>query len=640
MRLSVIIVNYNVGYFLEQCLYSVQRALEGLDGEVIVIDNGSTDGSIEYLTPLFPQVKWISAHTNLGFAKANNRALLEAQGEYILFLNPDTLLPENSLHSCLHHMAQHPSIGALGVRMVDGKGRFLPESKRSFPSPWVSFAKLAGLSWLFPRSKRFNRYALGYLDEHVNHSVEVLAGACMFVRHQLLQQLQGFDESYFLYGEDIDLSFRIKAAGYENVYFAGTTILHFKGESSRNKSLTRLKYFYGAMLVFVRKHYRNSSSRAFAGVLSLAIGLHGAVAAMWKIVRPLLLPLTDLLLLWSSLDLVRQGWIHFVRGGDDFKVPFIQTAQPLFALLFVLSAALAGLYERKLRTSRMLTAAAFATLCMLAAYALLPENIRFSRGVIVGGGMLGAVLVFLFRRLLLATHSSLVIPGKMAGAQTVLVCAEEEYAHAQTLLEHTLHAQPLGRIALRKQDNTALCHIDDLALIEKNFPINRIIFCAGTYGWEELIAAAEKTKASHKQFLFHAIGSGSMIGSQAPDATVVTPEIDYHLSHAYHRRMKRVVDVKTSLLFILFFPLHFLLHRHPLLLLWNSLRVLAGKRTWIGYGEDQPLLPPLKPGIVSSLGLAHNTPAPLSSQADALYARNYDWWQDFLKVLSNYRHLG
>ncbi len=256
-KISVIIVNYNVKYFLEQCLYSVRAAASGMDTEVFVVDNNSTDGSMEYLKPRFPEVTFIENHDNPGFAKANNQAILQAKGEYILLLNPDTVIGEDSLRSLCFFMDEHPKAGGIGVKMLDGNGVFLAESKRSFPTPWVSFCKLFGLSKLFPRSRTFARYSLPYLSENKQHKIDVLAGAFMLMRHESLDKVGLLDESFFMYGEDIDLSYRIKMGGYDN-YYMPERILHYKGESTKHNDKKYIQAFYGAMLIFYKKYYPRS----------------------------------------------------------------------------------------------------------------------------------------------------------------------------------------------------------------------------------------------------------------------------------------------------------------------------------------------------------------------------------------------
>src|SRR6185369_16745740 len=235
MDLSVVIVNYNVKHFLEQCLCSVEKAIASgkIDAEVLVIDNHSQDNSLDYLQPLFPCVKFISNDQNTGFAKACNQGWLLSKGKYVLFLNPDTIVVENCFSKSISFFESHPDAGAVGIRMLDGHGKFLKESKRAFPSPVTSLFKLFGFARVFPKSKTFSRYHLGHLNENENHEVDVLAGAFMMLRRKLLEEVGSFDEAFFMYGEDVDLSYRIQKAGYKNYYLAETSMLHFKGESTR-----------------------------------------------------------------------------------------------------------------------------------------------------------------------------------------------------------------------------------------------------------------------------------------------------------------------------------------------------------------------------------------------------------------------
>lgn len=279
MRLSVIIVNYNVKYFLEQCLCSVMKAIAVLgegEAEVIVVDNQSTDESVEYLRPKFPSVFFIENRENTGFGRANNQGIQMSKGEFILFLNPDTIVAENSFTECLAEMQAHPDLGAIGVRMVDGGGKYLPESKRGFPTPWVSFCKLSGLTKLFPSSRVFARYYLGHLKEKESNEVEVLAGAYMFVKRKAVEMTGGFDEQFFMYAEDIDLSFRIKKSGFRNFYCAGTTIIHFKGESTL-KDARYVRHFYEAMILYVRKHYKGIGAWFYVQLLKAMIAIRSLV---------------------------------------------------------------------------------------------------------------------------------------------------------------------------------------------------------------------------------------------------------------------------------------------------------------------------------------------------------------------------
>ncbi len=277
MQLSIVIVSYNVKLLLEKCLISVYKALKEIGHEIIIIDNNSTDGSNEYLPPKFTDVKFIFNKENLGFAKACNQGFKISSGNYVLFLNPDTLVPENCFQDCISFFETHPDAGAIGVRMTDKDGRFLKESKRGFPSPAASFYKLFGVASLFPLSKTVAKYYLGHLPENENNPVDVLSGAFMMIKKEALQKTGGFDESFFMYGEDIDLSYRITQAGFNNYYLGKTTITHFKGASTTYTS-EHIKTFYGAMNLFIKKHYKGKRSPLIIAILYVGIWLRKTMA--------------------------------------------------------------------------------------------------------------------------------------------------------------------------------------------------------------------------------------------------------------------------------------------------------------------------------------------------------------------------
>lgn len=280
LQLSVIIVNYNVKYFLEQCLCSLEKACQHLAAEIIVIDNHSTDGSRDYFRDRFEGVTFLWEKENIGFSRANNKALKYASGKLVLFLNPDTIVAEDVLEKCLACFQQDATIGAVGVKMIDGSGVFLKESKRGFPGPLTSLYKISGFATLFPRSKVFARYYLGNHDENTTQEVDVLAGAFMMVRKTVLDITGSFDEQFFMYGEDVDLSYRIQQAGYKNIYLADACILHFKGESTKIGSMNYLKLFYGAMSLFVRKHFSGGTARIYNIVIRLAIWAKAILSAI------------------------------------------------------------------------------------------------------------------------------------------------------------------------------------------------------------------------------------------------------------------------------------------------------------------------------------------------------------------------
>ncbi len=283
LTISIIIVSYNVKYFLEQCLYSVMQAVSAIDAEIFVVDNASFDDSIAYLRPRFPGVRFIANSENKGFARANNQALALATGQYILFLNPDTIVADDTLEKSIAFLAAAKTAGAVGVRMIDGAGHYLPESKRGFPSLWTAFCKLSGMTALFPSSRLFANYYLGHLSPAASQEIDVVSGAFFLVEKKVLGQTGSYDEQFFMYAEDIDLSYRIQQSGYLNYFFAGTTIIHFKGESTR-KDLQHVRLFYRAMYQFVRKHA--GSSWLYAFLIRIAIDVRSLPAFLRGLFPP------------------------------------------------------------------------------------------------------------------------------------------------------------------------------------------------------------------------------------------------------------------------------------------------------------------------------------------------------------------
>lgn len=280
--LSIVIVSYNVRYYLEQCLRSVFLAQRSLQLEVWVVDNASTDDSVNYLQERFPSLNYIANTENLGFSKANNQAIRRSQGRYVLLLNPDTIVGSHTLEDCVRFLDQHPEAGSAGVCMYDAYGRFARESRRGVPTPWVSFCKMSGLQSLFPQSRRFGRYYMLYLDRCQPNRIEVISGAYNILRREALEQVGLLDEDFFMYGEDVDLSYRTLQGGWENWYLP-FPIVHYKGESTQVHSFSYVNHFYMSMLIFYNKHYARQSFwlNCLVRVAVVMKALYDIVLRMW-----------------------------------------------------------------------------------------------------------------------------------------------------------------------------------------------------------------------------------------------------------------------------------------------------------------------------------------------------------------------
>jgi O-antigen biosynthesis protein len=285
MELSVVIVSFNVRDYLKQCLLSAREAMVNIDCEIFVVDNNSSDDSCSMVKSEFPEVILINNHDNRGFSAANNQAIRLARGRYVLVLNPDTVVERDTFIRSIAFMDDHPDAAALGVKMTDGQGRFLPESKRGIPTPATAFFKISGLSYLFPRSPFINRYYLSRVKNHETARTEIIAGAYMFIRREALEKTGLFDEQFFMYGEDVDLSYRFLKAGYFNYYFPGISIVHHKGKSTSRNSYTDILHFYNAMRIYVIKHNICGKCMPVRLIILTAISLREGLALLNRFIR-------------------------------------------------------------------------------------------------------------------------------------------------------------------------------------------------------------------------------------------------------------------------------------------------------------------------------------------------------------------
>ncbi|RMG79876.1 MAG: glycosyltransferase [Bacteroidetes bacterium] len=650
MKLSVIIVNYNVRYFLEQALLSVRAATQNLAAEVFVVDNNSSDGSVEMVRHQFPEVCLIANKDNPGFARANNQAIRQSQGEYILLLNPDTVVAEDTFEQCVRFMDDHPDAGGLGVKMVDGAGNFLPESKRGFPSPWVAFCKTFGLSALFPRSPLFNRYHLGFLDENKTHEVDVLAGAFMMVRRRTLDKIGLLDETFFMYGEDIDWSYRIQLGGYKNYYFPHTQIIHYKGESTKKGSLNYVRVFYNAMIIFARKHFRGNSARGFVWSLQAAIYFRALLTLLSQLFRRGFLPLLDAALIVVGLVFIKDFWAtHYYNDPDYYPTSFYYVNVPLYTILWLGAVFFTGGYDEQFNIRRLTRGLLVGTVLLAAVYGFLPLDLRSSRAIIAFGAIWSLLSITTFRTLLHFFKYGNFNVGRNRQPNLAIVGSEAEARRVTGLLQKAgIPKNVIGVIApadTRDYDRF-LGGLPDLKDLVRLYDLDELIFCLADVPAKKVIEQMT-TFGPRLEYKTVPAGSRSIIGSSSKNTTgeLYTVEPRFNIARPMARRNKRIFDLLVSLVLVLGSPFLIFFVCRKGGFFRHIYEVFRGKKSWVGYVPDDAGnagLPAIRPGVLNPASGHPSSvlPAAATRRLNFLYAKDYAPGRDFAILRKAWRHLG
>jgi GT2 family glycosyltransferase len=629
--LSVVIVNYNVVNFLEQCLNSVLAASQNLRIEIFVVDNNSVDGSVALVREKFPTVKVIANTENIGFSKANNQAILQSNSRYVLLLNPDTVVEQDTFDKCIAYMDTHPKTGGLGVRMLDGKGRFLPESKRGLPTPAVSFYKIFGLSKLFPKSKKFGTYHLGFLDEHQIHEIDVLSGAFMLMRAETLDQVGLLDEAFFMYGEDIDLSYRIQQGGYSNVYFPETKIIHYKGESTKKGSLNYVFVFYNAMVIFAKKHFSARYARIFSFAIHMAIYLRASASILKRVVQNLSWPAIDTAISVSFLYVLAQQWeqhqIRFPEWAYDVLIPF-------YVGIWIFCSWLFGLYDRGTRVHQIWKSTFFGTITILVAYALFPKDWQFSRLFILLGAVGFLLSFYLTRSLKELLTKGRIDFGKLPKKRFGIIANTTEYERIAELLKSTYpQIEQLFQIAVSDGEVQPLAQLDEIIRVHQ---LNELIFSAQDVGASRIIQLMADTAALDLEYKIAQPNTSYLIGSSSIDQAGTYYNIHFDaLQLPVNKRIKRLFDLSMALVLLCFSPLLIWGYKQRKRFVLNLLKVLLGRYSFVGVGRNKDAQ---KKGKLFLVQPFLNNDQPFELQA-FIYTKTYALKHDLTSVWKQLRKL-
>lgn len=566
IELSVIIVNYNVKEFLANCLQSVQKASKSISTEIFVVDNNSSDSSISFLKPRFRDVTFIENDENLGFGKANNQAIKKASGKYTLILNPDTLLQEDTLQILIEHMDQNENCGACGCKILNPDGTFAPESRRSIPTVSAAIYKAIGLATLFPENKHFSAYYQGWKDENEGGQVPVLSGSFMFFRTSCLKEVGGFDERFFMYGEDIDLCYRVTEAGWEIHYVPKTSIIHYKGESTKKNELTYNRVFNDAIYKFFDKHYTSRYSRLFKFLIFWAIQFRAIASFFINNIRSYKYVLIDLLVLNGALLMGMFIRAYFDPGGifSMIHLEFLWL-NLLWSFLYLFFAQSFGVIKEHALSIVGSLKAVFFSFLMLVAITFFIRNLAFSRIILAVSLILGFTFVGLIRFMRVnRIKSTKFSRGKVSPLRMLIVGAGD---NTQEMIQKIngkakWQVEIAGVVLQNGNDLHGLDNlsgyvvgsIDKLPSLTKTTRADIVVFLMDTVTHKELLSSIQSLSDQDLEFKVVPNNMNFILGKADVEYLVNLPLVDLNLNffNPIQKAVKRSLDIGISFLCLLF----------------------------------------------------------------------------------------
>jgi O-antigen biosynthesis protein len=560
--ISIVLVSYNVKQYLEQALDSIFKALTGLRHEVFVVDNGSGDGSAAMVKKRHPRVRLIQNTENVGFARANNQALRLVRGRTVCLINPDTLVREDTFRVCVDFLRTHPDAGAVGCKILNPDGTLQLACRRSFPTPWVAFTKVTGLSRLFPGSRIFGRYNLTYLDPGKTSEVEAISGSFMLLRRSTLDETGPLDEDFFMYGEDLDWCYRIREKGWKIMYHPATQIVHYKGRSTQEASFDSLRVFYGAMRLFVQKHFRRGWSVLPQWFLLAGIGTRWLMSVLSRLIRRLAVPLVDVVLMQAALVLAL-----LIRFGElGYYGPRYRPVDAVYSLVWLACLYGMGLYEKGVFSASKAVSAVGLGLVINASLTFFFPQYAFSRWVVLTAGLFNALSLSGWRlgirllsrmrrfpffgtvgRMLVRRRAVLVGSGKavrdLAGRLIRQIDAGYDVIGVLAPDERTLARS-------RDEKVPVLGSIKDIARICRVHQIRSVIFSPESVDYGRVLGLVAESKKLGVEFKMVPHGLDVVVGGVSIDSLDSVPLVDLEprLFSGPNRFVKRLGDVLVPVL--------------------------------------------------------------------------------------------
>ena len=563
--ITIVIVNYKVKEYIANLLNSVSKAKQDFNIQTIVVDNNSGDNSVEYLKDRFPEVTYIANDENLGFGKANNQAIKIAEGTYTLIINPDTLVSEDTFSTLIQHMIKHPKCGAAGCKILNPDGTFAPESRRSVPTIWSSFSRVLGLNSLFPKSKLFNQYNMSWMDEDQQVEVPVLSGSFMFWRTKVLKELGGFDERFFMYGEDIDLCYRIEETGYSIHYVPETSIIHYKGESTRKGDLKYIWIFNKALYQFFEKHYSSKYSFLFKILIYSAIWLKTLIGIVTHNLHLIGFIATDLLLLNVSLIL---GFLfRFQFSYEVFSN--IQNFQFLWINLlasgiYVFVGSFLDLFRSQKESISNQLKAITASYFGVAFITFFVRDLAYSRLALIIGFGISIVLMLMIRLVQInLSRNETKVTGRLKRSRVLVVGDGEDTEEIRS----KIHSRPdwnyevIGTISVNESAENALGSLSQLQDLIKAYRVDQVLFSLKSISYKDMLRQISILHSNEVIFKLIPDSMDFILGKSNVEYLESIPlvEVGFAYSKGTNQFLKRVVDLSIAIpcwavLWILTFP--------------------------------------------------------------------------------------
>ncbi|MCX7735126.1 MAG: glycosyltransferase [Candidatus Kapabacteria bacterium] len=633
--ISIIIVNYNVKDFLYQCLKSIFESSHSLKIETIVVDNNSSDGSVDFLEPLFPNVQFIRLKENIGFGKANNIGFEIAKGKYFLLLNPDTVIGEKTLQTMFEFMENHSEVGISGCKVLNPDGTFQLACRRGFPTPWASFCKLFGLQKIFPKSKLFAQYNQTFRSIDETYYIDSIMGAFMFIRREVIEQIGGFNPDYFMYGEDIDLCYRSSKAGWKTAYVHSTSIFHYKGESTKRSSIDEIKHFYEAMEIFARKHY--SKFIWFYYLLKVGIYLRSLLAYFNKNIRQFLIIILDLIAINISLMVATKIRFGEFLNFPDYAYP---TVFIVISLVLFLSMVLVGEYFESKPTIRRAVFGLMITFFFVSSLTYFFKEYAFSRGVLLMTIGFSVIMSVAFRMFFSIYDKT---KGKESERRIAIVGINQQSENLINSLQtiEARNAKIVGLIAVNPEEKTCslkipiLGNISFLDKILKEHKIKEVIITDQSISNSDLVKIA--TNVSLPAVRFHLAKEyeellASRIINEISGYETAIPFYQYKIFR--NVLLKRIFDIFISFfLLTIGIPIVYLLFENPRETFNKLWSVFIGKLSFVGLYDNSFSIG--KQGIISLVQISN--PERLSDETkknlDRYYLEHYSFYLDIEIIL-------